>query len=74
MPSLVVETNLFARYIMAVRKIEKRIERKEKRRKNAKDDLMVNGNDIYSHFNDVLNVNEAKLCFPRARGKSLLES
>ena len=26
---------------------------------------MVNGNDIYSHFNDVLNVNEAKLCFPR---------
>ena len=42
-----------------------REKKKGKAKENAKDDLMVNGNDIYSHFNDVLNVNEAKLCFPR---------
>ena len=64
MPTLVVEMNLFALSIIARRGKKK----KGKAKENAKDDLMVNGNDIYSHFNDVLNVNEAKLCFPRRNG------
>ena len=73
MPNLVVETDLFARSIIVIvqrnnnNKKERKNKRKNKEKKNAKDDLMVKGNDIYSHFNDVLNVNEAKLCFPRKR-------
>ena len=49
--------NLFALSIIARRGKKK----KGKAKENAKDDLMVNGNDIYSHFNDVLNVNKAKI-------------
>ena len=72
MPNLVVETDLFSRSIIVIvqrnnNKKKKGKKRKNKEKKNAKDDLMVKGNDIYSHFNDVLNVNEAKLCFPRKR-------
>ena len=68
MPNLVVETDLFARSIIViVQRNNKKKKGKKGKKKNAKDDLMVKGNDIYSHFNDVLNVNEAKLCFPRKR-------
>ena len=75
MPNLVVETDLFSRSIIViVQRNNNKKERKKKgkkEKKNAKDDLMVKGNDIYSHFNDVLNVNEAKLCFPRTRTATL---
>ena len=75
MPNLVVETDLFARSIIVIVKRNNNKKkgkiRKNKEKKNAKDDLMVKGNDIYSHFNDVLNVNEAKLCFPRTRTATL---
>ena len=71
MPNLVVETDLFARSIIVIVQRNNNKKRKEKRKENAKDDLMVKGNDIYSHFNDVLNVNEAKLCFPRTRTATL---
>ena len=58
--------------ILGLRRSEHEGEKKKgKAKENAKDDLMVNGNDIYSHFNDVLNVNEAKLCFPRTRTATL---